>query len=249
MMCLCLQCRHSTYLLYCTALLLGCDVVRMIDSTFECYRNCILPVFLSSDFLFSPSLYSLPLYFFCYSRLLALQLISIFPPLHFVLSQYDSHSIYCLTLFLSISNSVQIKRLSKRLSIHILIEEFSRGESMNPYIAADTRPQLDAAAADELRIQANIEVSIVSNMLYCVFAFERFPFYLTSSCDTLSHHTIHCLITPHKVGMKERALKRKNRPTRTLDLEVDPEDHVTYLVYPTEENAQVCVCVCVCVCV
>lgn len=46
--------------------------------------------------------------------------------------------------------------------------------------------------------------------------------------------------------MKERALKRKNRPTRTLDLEVDPEDHVTYLVYPTEENAQVCVCVFVC---
>jgi hypothetical protein len=46
--------------------------------------------------------------------------------------------------------------------------------------------------------------------------------------------------------MKERALKRKNRPTRTLDLEVDPEDHVTYLVYPTEENAQVCVCVCMC---
>lgn len=36
---------------------------------------------------------------------------------------------------------------------------------MNPYIAADTRPQLDAAAADELRNQANIEVSIVSNML------------------------------------------------------------------------------------
>lgn len=57
--------------------------------------------------------------------------------------------------------------------------------------------------------------------------------------------------------MKERALKRKNRPTRKLDLEVDPEDHVTYLVYPTEENAQVCVrlsvrvclCFCVCVCV
>ena len=49
--------------------------------------------------------------------------------------------------------------------------------------------------------------------------------------------------------MKERALKRKNRPTRTLDLEVDPEDHVTYLVYPTEVNAQVCVCLCVSVCV
>lgn len=58
--------------------------------------------------------------------------------------------------------------------------------------------------------------------------------------------------------MKERALKRKNRPARTLDLEADPLDHVTYLVYPTEENAQVsvyvcvkwvCVSVCMCVCV
>ena len=55
--------------------------------------------------------------------------------------------------------------------------------------------------------------------------------------------------------MKERALKRKNRPARTLDLEADPLDHITYLVYPTEENAQVsvyaclCVCVCMCVCV
>jgi hypothetical protein len=148
----------------------------MIVAALWCYCSYIFPTpffsslsfpFFSSLFPFSPYLFLLiasPI-FSPIPNCLLFYLISIFPPLHFVLSQYTSHSIYCLTLFLSISTSDQIKRLSKRLSIHILIEEFSRGESMNPYIAADTRPQLDAAAADELRIQANIEVNIESNML------------------------------------------------------------------------------------
>jgi hypothetical protein len=123
--------------------------------------------FFSSLFSFSPYSYLLiaSLTFSPTPDCLLFYLIFIFAPLRSLLSDYDSHSIYCLTLFLSISISVQIKRLCKRLSIHILIEEFGRGESMNPYIAADTRPQLDAAAADELRIQANIEVNIVSYIL------------------------------------------------------------------------------------
>ena len=129
---------------------------------------------------------------------LLLYLIFIFALLHSVLSQYDSHSIFCLTLFLSIS--IKIKRLSKRLSIHILIEEFTR-ENMNPFIAADCRPQLDAAAADKVRIQANIEVSIMCccslNILYRVFAIERFPFYLTSPY-TVPYLTLRYFISPHR---------------------------------------------------
>ena len=95
-------------------------------------------------------------------------------------------------------------------------------------------------------------------MLYLTFPYLTLPDhttphatlpYLTLTYLTSPYHTTPCPSSHNQVGMKERALKRKNRPARTLDLEADPLDHVTYLVYPTEENAQVSVYVCLCVCV
>ena len=91
-----------------------------------------------------------------------------------LLFRFRSYSIYWPTLFgfvfiifilisiiilISINWNQQIKRLSKKHSIHVLIEEFTQ-ENMSSYTLADSRSQLDAAAADELRIKANVEVRI-----------------------------------------------------------------------------------------
>lgn len=77
---------------------------------------------------------------------------------------------------------LQIKKLSKRYSIRLLIEEFTR-ENMANYTYADSRVQLDAAAADDVRIKANSEVSGVCCIL---------PPYLPLSCLAMPDHT-----TPH----------------------------------------------------
>lgn len=61
--------------------------------------------------------------------------------------------------------------MSKRYNIRLLIEEFTK-ENMTSYTYADSRVQLDAAAADEVRIKAISEVSGV---------FYTLPQYLTLS--------------------------------------------------------------------
>jgi hypothetical protein len=58
---------------------------------------------------------------------------------------------------------------------------------------------------------------------------------------TLLYPTLTFTSTLHLIQAlkKERSLKRRNRSTRNQDLTATPQDQETFLVYPTEENAQV----------
>jgi hypothetical protein len=121
--------------------------------------------------------------------------------------------------------------------------------------------QLDPDAADALRISAKEEVRCTSFCplhLYSLPSFSAFHFsfvvtrvpsppYLTlpypnyHAHRTLLDPTLTLTFTLHLIQAlkKERSLKRRNRSTRNQDLTATPQDQETFLVYPTEENAQV----------